>query len=270
MVISIPQWPCCDLQSNLNLRSTLVVWIMEPIANMQVGANQSIQTLWCVHWYPDSVPIYLSQWCLFMNPKVDFTIHTIETTDDPEQVPVIDGNIDPEIIQSQGTRSRWSRGPMNCQVIQMINHCQMSEIQCGLSLNGPSVPASGPANYYINFTIIPILTILLLLMRRNGSVWMDFYSPALSTQIVVFGCSQRLHHYNLFYPVHNNLEGSSAHQPPVHLQCVLEEKRVVPLPSAVLFWFQLTNVLQMYQDPLMEEGRFPKSSEMEDRPWRGM
>ena len=28
-----------------------------------------------------------------MNPKVDFTIHTNVTTDDPEQVPVIDGNI---------------------------------------------------------------------------------------------------------------------------------------------------------------------------------
>ena len=28
-----------------------------------------------------------------MNPKVDFTIQTNVTTDDPEQVPVIDGNI---------------------------------------------------------------------------------------------------------------------------------------------------------------------------------
>ena len=28
-----------------------------------------------------------------MNPKVDFTIHTIVTTDDPEQVPVIHGKI---------------------------------------------------------------------------------------------------------------------------------------------------------------------------------
>ena len=27
---------------------------------------------------------------------------------------------------------------------------------------------------------------------------------------------------------------------------------------------------QMCQDPLMDEGRFPKSSEMEDRPWRAM
>ena len=35
----------------------------------------------------------LSQWCLFMNPKVDFTIHTNVTTDDPKQVPVINGNI---------------------------------------------------------------------------------------------------------------------------------------------------------------------------------
>ena len=40
-----------------NLRSILVVWIMERIANTQVGTNQTIQTLWCVHWYPDSVPV---------------------------------------------------------------------------------------------------------------------------------------------------------------------------------------------------------------------
>ena len=35
----------------------------------------------------------LSQWCLFMIPKVNFTIHTHITTDDPEQIPVIDSNI---------------------------------------------------------------------------------------------------------------------------------------------------------------------------------
>ena len=170
----------------------------------------------------------LSQWCLFMNPKVNFTIHTHITTDDRSKFQWSTATY-PEIIRSQGTRSRWSRGLMNCRVIQMINYCQMWEIQCGL--------------------------------RLKWSKWSSQWSWQLLHQ---------LHHHNFFYPVHNNLEGSSAHQPPVHLQCVLEEKRVVPLPSAVLFWFQLTNVLQMYQDPLMEEGRFPKSSEMEDQPWRGM
>ena len=59
----------------------------------------------------------LSQLCLFMNPEVDFAIYTnsIKKTesrkfdvmsDDPEPVLVIDGNTIPEIIQSQGTRSR--------------------------------------------------------------------------------------------------------------------------------------------------------------------
>ena len=130
--------------------------------------------------------------------------------------------------------------------------------------NDPSVPASCPNNYYNNFIILTTTTSSYLPSfssswgEKGQCGWLSISLPKVS-KLFAFCCSQHLHHH-LFYPVHNNLEGSSAHQPPVNLQCVLEEKRVsvdsflsacpkypicyklqlVPLPPAVGFNLQMS------------------------------
>ena len=133
----------------------------------------------------------LSQWCLFVNSKVDFTIHSNLTTDDPEQVSVINGN-------------KSGDNPEPRHKIQMIQRTEdlprdpddqlmpdVERFSMDWAANDPNIPASGPDNYNIHFTIHPNVTILLLLTlyvwswRRNGSVWMASHQPAQSIHIVM-------------------------------------------------------------------------------------
>ena len=108
----------------------------------------------------------LSHRCLFMNQKVDFTIHvhTNVTTDDPEQVPVINGKIsrdNPEPRHKIQMIQRTDDLPRDPDDQLLPDVKRFSE---DWASNDPSVPASGPDHYNIHFTIHPIVTILLLML----------------------------------------------------------------------------------------------------------
>ena len=137
----------------------------------------------------------------------------------------------PEIIQSQGTRSRWSRGLMICRVIQMINYCQMS--RDSVRIEPQMIQVFQPAVLTSAMSTSPSS------LSWPSSSWCRCPGgetgqsrrilsslPKVSKLLSGLCCSQYLHHHNQLYPLHNNQDWSPAHQPPVHLQCVLEEKWV--------------------------------------------
>ena len=192
-----------------------------------------------------------------MNPEVDFTIHTKVTTDDPEQVPVIDGNKsrdNPEPrhkIQMIQRTDVLPRDPDD-QLMPVVRDSVWIEPQM-IRMFQPVVLTS-QLHHHLSYpdNPLPRHVICLIQERKRVSVG-DFFSLPKVSKLLSGLWLQSV---------------PSPSQPPVHLQCVLEEKRVsvgdsssLPKVSKLL----LDLWLQPVQCPYHQQSRSCSSSQMSYR-----